>query len=337
MTPDALDHFCDPLGEALHQLRMSGVFYCQSELSAPWGAHLPPMPGCLLLHLVTRGRCWLNTGTGAATARCLQAGDFALVPQGLGHSLQSQLQAPTPNLFDLPRQQVSERFELLRCHGGGEATQMVCAAVRLDHPVASQLLAALPPVICIEGAGLAPGSWLPGLMRLLADEARQLRAGGEAVITRLADILVIQAIRHWVQHDGASQIGWLGALNDKRIGRSLALMHRSPAQAWTLGSLAQACSMSRSAFAERFTALVGMPALAYLTGWRMHLAQAWLAQGLGMAEVAARTGYQSEAAFARAFKRVQGSTPGRVRQVAPKARPAASSRSSLPSSWPLPG
>jgi AraC-like DNA-binding protein len=313
MTPDTLDRFCDPLGEALHQLRMSGVFYCQSALTAPWGAHLPAMPGCLLIHLVTRGRCWLSTDSGEAGGRWLQAGDFALVPHGLGHSVQSEPQTATPDLFDLPRELVSERFEILRSGGGGEATQMVCAAVQLDHPVAPQLLSALPPVICIEAAGLTTDDWLPALLRLMADEARQMRAGGEAVITRLADILVIQAIRHWVQHDATAQSGWLGALKDKRIGRAMAMIHRDPSRDWSVASLAQASSMSRSAFAQRFTALVGVPAMEYLTSWRMNLAQAWLSQGLSMAEVAARTGYQSDVAFARAFKRVQGATPGSLR------------------------
>jgi len=315
MTPDELDHFGDPLGEALHQLRMCGVFYCQSALNAPWGARLPAMPGCLLLHLVTRGRCWLSTGSGVGDGRWLQAGDFALVPHGLGHSLQSDLRAPTPNLFDLPREWVSERFEILRSDGGGEATQMVCAAVRIDHPVAPQLLSALPAVIRIEAAELPPGNWLQPLLQLLADEARHLRTGGEAVITRLADILVIQAIRHWVQHDPTAKTGWLGALKDKRIGRALALIHRDPAQGWTVASLAQVTHMSRSAFSQRFTMLVGVPVLEYLTGWRMNLAQVLLSQGLSMAEVAGRAGYQSEASFSRAFKRVHGSAPGRLRRA----------------------
>jgi AraC-like DNA-binding protein len=316
MTPDELDHFGDPLGEALHQLRMSGVFYCQSMLNAPWGTFLPAMPGCLLLHLVTRGRCWLSTGgEQARSGRWLQAGDFALVPHGLGHSLQSDVRAPTPNLFDLPREWVSERFEILRADGPGEATQMVCAAVRLDHPIAPQLLSALPAVICIEAADLPPGNWLQPLLQLMANEARYLRTGGEAVITRLADILVIQAIRHWLQHDATAQTGWLGALKDKRIGRALALIHSDPSQGWTVESLAQAANLSRSAFAQRFTALVGVPVLEYLTGWRMNLAQGWLSQGLSMAEVSARVGYQSEAAFGRAFKRVQGAAPGRLRRA----------------------
>jgi len=338
MSPEELDHFGDPLGEALHQLRMSGVFYCHTAVTAPWGAYLPAMPGCLLLHMVTRGRCWLSTVSDAAgDGRWLQAGDFALVPHGLGHSLQSDPRAPTPDLFDLPREWVSERYEIMRGGGGGEATQMVCAAVRIDHPVAPQLLAALPPVICIEAAGLRAGDWLPPLLQLMADEARQMRAGGEAVITRLADILVIQAIRHWVQHDATAQTGWLGALKDKRIGRALALLHRDPAHGWTVASIARASSMSRSAFAQRFTSLVGMPVLEYLTACRMNLAQAWLSRGLSMGEVAARAGYQSEAAFSRAFKRVQGSSPGRLRRAKAEAGPSMESmglsgagRASLP-------
>jgi len=345
MTPDRIDRFCDPLGEALHQLRMSGVFYCQSALSAPWGACLPAMPGCLLLHWVIRGRCWLSTGEPTqaddmrlpppagdeetsggrafphgADGRWLQAGDFVLVPHGQGHCLQSDPNAPTPNLFDLPREWVSERFEILQSGGGGEATQMVCAAVRLDHPVASQLLSSLPPVIHIDAADLPPGNALQPLLQLMADEARLLRTGAEAVITRMADILVIQAVRHWLQHDPSAQTGWLGALRDKRIGSALALIHRDPARGWTVASLAQASNMSRSAFAQRFTALVGVPVLEYLTGWRMNLSQTWLAQGLSMAEVAGRAGYQSEAAFARAFKRVRGTAPGRLRRVADAAR-----------------
>lgn len=314
MNPIDLTNAADPLGEALHCLRMSGVFYCHSELTAPWGAHLPAMPECLMFHLVTRGRCWLSADAGPATGRWLQAGDFALVPHGQGHDLRSEPQAPAPSLFDLPREAVSDSYELLRCGGGGEATQVICGAVRLDHPAARQLVALLPPVICIESAGLQHGDWLPSMLRLMADEARQMRAGGEAVITRLADILVIQAIRHWVQHDETAQTGWLGALKDKRIGRAISSMHRDPAHAWTVALLAQTSAMSRSAFAQRFTELVGLPALAYLTRWRMTLAQLGLSQGEAIADVAARVGYQSEAAFSRAFKRAGGIAPGAVRR-----------------------
>lgn len=332
MTPDTLNQFADPLGEALHSLRMSGVFYCHSELTAPWGAQMPALPHCLMFHLVVHGRCWLapQAGPGAGTpqalaaqaaGRWLEPGDFVLVPHGRGHVLGSAPGVPTPPLFDLPREPLSERYEVLRHGGGGEVARIVCGAVRFDHPAARQLVALLPPVVCIATAGLQPGGWLPSLLHLMADEARQMRPGGEALVTRLADILVIQAIRHWLQHDAAAQGGWLGALKDPRVGRALARMQHDPARGWTVATLAEAAAMSRSAFAQRFTALVGMPVLAWLTQWRMGLAQAWLAEGQAMAEVAARTGYQSEAAFSRAFKRSVGAAPGGLRRRAPAQRP----------------
>lgn len=316
MNPTDPGIHTDPLGEALHYLRMRSVFYCHSELSAPWGAHMPALQDCLMFHLVTEGRCWLTVASGAGPeeGRWLWPGDLVLVPHGQGHDLRSEPGAPTPHLFDLPRECVSEHYEILRTGGGGEGSRIICGAVQFDHPAARHLVSVLPAVIHTSSAALQAGGWLPGLLQLMAEEARHMRAGGEAVITRLADIVVIQAIRHWVQHDATAQTGWLGALKDPRLGRAMALMHRDPAHGWTVAALAEAAAMSRSAFAQRFTALVGVPALEYLTQWRMHLAQAWLSQGQGIADVAAWVGYQSEAAFCRAFKRAVGHTPGSARR-----------------------
>jgi AraC-like DNA-binding protein len=144
--------------------------------------------------------------------------------------------------------------------------------------------------------------------------ALALQPGGETVITRLADILVIQAIRSWIAHDPAARTGWLGALQDAQIGRAIALIHRDRARAWTVASLAAEAAMSRSAFAARFTELVGQPAMHYVARWRMHTALTWLKEGdVKLGEVASRLGYQSEAAFSRAFKRVMGVSPGAAR------------------------
>jgi AraC-like DNA-binding protein len=148
-----------------------------------------------------------------------------------------------------------------------------------------------------------------------AAEARELRPGGEAVITRLADILVIQVIRSWMQTDPAAQTGWLGALRDPHIGRAITLIHRDPARAWTVASLADELAMSRSAFAARFTALVGEPAMTYVARWRMQVATSALREErTTVGELADRLGYQSEAAFSRAFKRIIGVSPGTVRR-----------------------
>jgi AraC-like DNA-binding protein len=319
MRPEAPWNAVDPLGEALHFLRMSGTFYARSELSAPWGLELPPLPGCLMFHVVTAGRCWLETAGGES--RCLQTGDLALVPHGEGHRLASEPGAPAAKLFDLPREQLSERYEVIRHGGGGEHTSLVCGAVRFDHPAAHHLLKLLPGIIGVE-ASRSDQEWVQATMRFMAAEARALRPGGETVITRLADILVIQAIRSWIEQDPAAQTGWLGALQDHQIGRAVALIHREPERAWTVASLAAEAAMSRSAFAARFTERVGEPAMRYVARWRMHVASSWLRDGgAPLSDVASRLGYQSEAAFSRAFKRFVGVSPGAVRRVAQRTGP----------------
>lgn len=305
----------DPLGEALHFLRMSGVFYCRAEFSAPWGLALPPMKDCLMFHVVTSGRCWLEVK--GADARLLQPGDLALVPHGEGHRLSGEPGTPAAKLFDLPRQLVSDRYELLRHGRGGAPTSMICGAVRFDHPAAHHLVSLLPALICIEAWSSPNLEWIQSTLRFMAAEAKELRPGGETVITRLADILVIQAIRSWIAEDPAAQTGWLRALQDRQIGRAIASVHRNPTRVWTVAELAAEVAMSRSAFAARFTELVGEPAMHYVARWRMHVALTWLRdEHVRLGDVAGRLGYQSEAAFSRAFKRFMGVSPGSARRQA---------------------
>ena len=198
---------------------------------------------------------------------------------------------------------------------GGASTTLICGAVRFDHPIARNLVAILPALLDIQASDEPRASWMQAVFGLMAAEARAFRPGGEAVITRLADVLVIQALRAWIETAPAARTGWLGALQDPQIGRALALIHRDPARPWTLASLAHELAMSRSAFAARFTQLVDEPAMGYLTRWRMQLAQHALeTEATTVAELAGRLGYQSEAAFARAFKRLTGVPPGAVKR-----------------------
>ncbi len=304
----------EPVGEALHYLRMSGAFYCRSEFTAPWGLDLPPLDDSLMFHVVMTGRCWLQVPGEEPT--CLQPGDLGLVPHGRGHLLSSapgELCAP---LFDLPREQVSERYELLRYGGGGPATTMICGAVTFDHPAAHQLIQLLPNLVHVDAWSAPEAQWLQSTMRLVAAEAQQLRPGGETIITRLCDVLVIQAIRSWMTNAPRARTGWLGALQDEQIGRAIALVHRDPGHVWTVAALAGEVSMSRSAFAARFAQLVGEPPMRYVTRWRMHAALSWLRESdRTLADVAFRLGYQSEAAFSRAFKRFLGMSPGAARRT----------------------
>jgi AraC-like DNA-binding protein len=303
----------DRVGEVLHFLRMSGAFYSSAEFRAPWGLVLPPLEHCLIFHVVTAGRCWLVVE--GAEPRELVAGELALVPHGEGHRLTSDVRAPAARLFDLPREQVSGRYETIRHGGDGPVTTMLCGAIRFEDPVAERLVAQLPNILVVNSTSSPHAEWLESTLRLLAVEATALRPGGETIITRLADILVIQAIRSWIDHDPAAHTGWIGALRDSQIGRALTLIHHAPARPWTVAGLAGEVAMSRSAFAARFTELVGEPVMRYVVRWRMHVAVTWLQDDdMPIAELASRLGYESEAAFSRAFKRTVGEWPGEIRR-----------------------
>ncbi len=294
-------------------IRMSGTLYCRSELSAPWGLKLPVEKDCLSFHVVTSGECWLEVE--GADPFYLQPGDLALVPHGAGHCLSSEPRVPALSLEEFNIEKASERYYILRYEGGGPSTRLICGEVRFDHPAARNLLELLPRVIHVQASSSPQMDWMQSTLRLMAAEAMELRPGGETVITRLADILVIQAIRSWIQEDPTAQKGWLGALQDNQMGRAIMLIHRDPDHPWTVASLASKVAMSRSAFAARFTELVGEPAMHYVARWRMHLALTWLNEDrVTLAELASRLGYQSEAAFSRAFKRFNGLSPGAVRR-----------------------
>jgi AraC-like DNA-binding protein len=302
----------DPLGEALHYLRMDGAFYCRSELTAPWGMTLHPMHGYLWFHVVTEGSMLLSSGD---EERRLRSGDVSVVPHGNGHVLRSEPGVPAPGVLELDLEHPSDRYEVLRAGGGGEPTNLICGAVRFDHPAARNLLGMLPPLLAIESGDDPRAGWMREIFRLMASEAHEMNPGGEAVITRLADVLVIQAIRSWIETEPAARTGWLGALHDPQIGRALSLIHAEPARDWTVASLAGELNLSRSAFASRFNALVGEPPMQYVTRWRMQIAQASLeSERASVGELAERLGYGSEAAFSRAFKRVIGRPPGAVRR-----------------------
>jgi AraC-like DNA-binding protein len=315
---DALPTSPDPLAESLHYLRMSGSFYALTELTAPWGLYLPPMggfEGCVWFHVPVSGGCLIELEDEPPIE--LGAGDLALIPHGRGHSLKSEPEAETPNILDLDRTLLGDRYEFLRYGGGGDGTRLVCAVVRFDHPAARNLTDLLPPTLVLPDRAAAADGWIQSTMRLIEAESAEPKPGGEAIITRLSDILVIQTIRHWLEHDPQAKRGWLGAIQDPEIGRALTLIHRDPGRAWTLASLAREVAMSRSAFAARFSQLLGEGAGAYLTRWRMHLAAEGLRRdGATAAELADRYGYRSEAAFNRAFKRVVGKTPGAVKREA---------------------
>ncbi len=292
------------------------MFYCLSELHAPWGLTLPPMPDCLWFHVVTEGRCVIVDTAGEASV--LEAGEVAVLPHGAGHRVGDSVDTAAPLVFDVPHHYISRHYAVLTHGGGGESCRLVCGVVHLGHPAARMLLDSLPELIHIEaGYGRAHWGWLPSLLSLMADEATTMRPGGETVITRLSDILVVQAIRAWIDTDPRAETGWLQAMRDPIVGRAIGLVHDDPARSWTVASLAREVGASRSGLSARFTELAGTSPKQYITRWRMQLAQDMLRdRDRSVFDIALALGYRSEAAFSRAFKRETGVSPSRARSVA---------------------
>lgn len=303
----------EPLGDVLHLLRLTGTFYCNPELSAPWAIDVPDMGGQMVLLVVTEGSCILQMEGGAEFS--LSAGQLVLLPHGKPVVLKSDADAVVTPLFDIPAIRHSPSYETMIFGGGGAITRMTCGVLKLDHAAAERLQALLPPVIRLDSFGQHAGPWIYSTLHYLAEEARNPKPGGETVLTRLTDILVVQAIRAWLQTDEALETGWLAALRDPRIGRALQAFHRAPQESWTIAALAVKAGMSRSAFAARFKQLTGEGVMQYALRWRMQLARMDLQEGeRTLAEIAIGLGYESEAAFARAFKRIVGTPPGAYRR-----------------------
>ncbi len=293
-----------PMGEALHFLKLTSVFYCKSQILGNHGVAIPEIPGTSMFHIVTEGHCQLECNH---QTYHLEPGDFIFLPKGQGHLFKYDEDSKVQNLFDIYREQISPSYETLFLGDSGLKTTILCGVIRLDHPSADLIIDAMPEVIHIQSSKAPYSSWMNQTVRLIAEEAEQTQLGGETVLTRLADVMVIQALRHWINHQQDEQSGWLSALRDARIGKSLALIHKHPEIAWTLELLGKEIGMSRTAFANRFSELVGEPMLQYLTKWRINIAKMKLRDGEKVTlDFVEQLGYKSESAFRRTFKKLTG-------------------------------
>jgi AraC-like DNA-binding protein len=301
----------DPLSEVLQDLRLSGVSYGRCELTAPWGIDFPPL-SVARFHFVAEGEGWLFSE--AAGEMRLQAGDVVLLPRGTGHALADTPRGATRPIDDFPLEAIGDRTYRLHGGGGGARALLFCGSVGFDEPAIHPLLELMPPALLVRGAA-AGDATLPMLLDTMAAEVVAQRIGAATMLTRLADVVITKIIRSWVEARGGDTTGWLAAIRDPKIGRALAAIHRRPQHPWSVAALAEIAQTSRSMFSQRFTAVVGVPAAHYLTRWRMHLATAWLQRDrVTVSEVAMRLGYESEASFSRAFKRLVGVPPSTLRR-----------------------
>ena len=303
------------VSELLNKMHMESVFCTHSNFSSPWAVSIPVIENCMMFHLVIDGTATVKVQQDSFE---LTAGDFILLPKGDGHTLFSDLSTAATKLEDLPIEVISERFERLEFGGGGQQTTMICGAITFTHPLTLRLLGILPNEILIKKDN-SLSKIISSLTDILSEEVLNTDAGTSGVISRLADLLVITALRQYIEKQKDNQINWIGALEDTRISKAIQLVHESPSKHWSLEELATQVGMSRTSFSVEFKRLVGNSPMEYLTEWRMSLAYGDFQNSkASILTIALDYGYQSESAFSRAFKKVTGLSPGEVRKQTQK-------------------
>jgi len=309
----------DALSDVLRAVRLSGSFFFDIQASDPWVAETPAgpqivgkmFPGAdhlISYHVITHGHCWAAL-PGEAPVRG-NAGDVICFPHCDAHILTSQLGMRQPPMVEMYRRPEDGQlpFAITMGNGGAEETRLVCGFLGCDARPFNPLLAALPRMFRVSEQG---DGALRAMVQFAVSESHAARPGGASVLDRLSELMFIDVVRRYVETLPADRTDWLSGLRDASIGRALAALHSEPARRWTLESLGREAGLSRSALAERFTEFVGQPPMQYLSNWRMQLAAGQLAGGTdSLAAIAERVGYESEAAFSRAFKKTTGVAPG---------------------------
>lgn len=315
----------DALSEVLRVLRLDSGIFLEADFTAPWCIDsapgrddvrhiLPDAEHVTLYHLLTEGRCQARIPGTAGTVE-LEAGDLIMFPHGDAHRIGSDLQMPPVPAETLVVPSDEGGLARIEHGGGGARTRFVCGYLACDKRLCKPLLDALPSMLKVPlGQGPA-ASWIIDTLRRGAAETHAPRAGTEAMLARLSELLFAEAMRYYLESLPAGERGWFAGLRDPQVSRALALMHAGPERAWTVDELGREAGLSRSALSERFAALLGEPPMQYLTRWRLALAARALKETREpIVRIAEQSGYESEAAFNRAFKREFGMPPGTWRR-----------------------
>ncbi len=306
----------DALSEVLGHVRLKDTSWACILAGSPWGLELEEMKGCVRFHYVTRGSCWLSVEDVAHPRVALSGGDLAVLPHGHAHTVREQPRSRVASLHQAMDRAAlrSSADHRVKMGGAGAETNFEYGAFMIDDPDEAPILATLPPVIRITPDAGEP---VPSFLQNLQFISRELdlgRPGSKLVLTRMADVILVQLLRAYVESLPEGSEGFLGALRDKHMAAALGLMHQTPEEPWTVARLATKVGLSRSGFAARFAALVGETPLAYLTRLRMRRASLLLRKGATLAKVSRMTGYSSEASFSHAFKQWTGAAPGAYRR-----------------------
>lgn len=334
----------DVLSDVLRVVRLSGAVFFTADFSSPWALESPmpeklasavmPEAECVLLfHILAEGECEVMCQGHPVTT--MEGGDAIVFPRGDQHTMRSHgAAAPTP-LMSILSSGPHDDPPQLSYGGGGRRSRFVCGYLNCDQRF-TPLIEALPTMLvvrrrddystieAVDASGSrstavpqGSGTWLGTTVKFTINEAGVSRPGNAAMLGRLTELMFVEILREYMQRLPASEGGWLAGLNDAHVGKALRLMHTNPVRDWTVDELAREVAVSRSVLAQRFTELVGETPMRYLANWRMQLAKQMMREGTrNIHDVAARVGYDSEAAFNRAFKRATGSPPAAWRKGA---------------------
>lgn len=335
----------DALSETLRVVHLVGAVFINARFTAPWCYQSPradaaaPLlePGAervVIFHMITEGECYVEMGgaeKGDAEPVRLIAGDVVVFTQGDSHRMTSQpgLKPPTGARLDAV---LARRPRQLAFGGGGKTTRLICGYLACDARLARMLLKGLPALVKVNLRGSGAGAWLEASVRYALAETRSPRPGGAGVLAKLSEVLFIEVLRMYMNEQSEGRTGWLAGVGDRIVGAALNALHKAPSQAWTLKDLARAAGASRSVLAERFQHLVGTSPIQYLTEWRMLLASNLLRRSnASLMQIAHDVGYETDAAFSRAFRREFGTPPATWRRsqtarqpLNAKAKPSAS-------------
>jgi AraC-like DNA-binding protein len=320
----------DVVSDVLRGVRLKGaVFFDNVAFGGDWAvvtpllaevAHIMPRHEHLIaFHVVTEGSCWIELVDDSVPPIRMNGGDVVVLPRGAEHVMTSKLgvrKQPDYPAFDIPPGRDFPLHSIYNEERGGTVDcHFICGVFGCDSSPFNPLLDSLPGMFAAQTSP-ANRALLSHLAKAGIEESEKIRSGGDAMLGKVAELIFVEGVRQYIEERAATSHSWLSAVKDRHIGRALQLIHDRPTADWTLEAVSQAIGLSRSVFAERFSLVVGVPFAQYLARWRLQLAARLLeTPEASIAQASADVGYESEAAFRRAFKKHVGTSPGAWRKA----------------------